>query len=313
VVLVGGSFTMTGSDFTAGSRVNFFVATGTGPINAGPLIPTTHSRTTLSVAVPSTTALGQGFVDMQVVNIDQGFAASNFKGTLLQGLASAGIPSLASINGKGLAATSRNPSFGTDNVETVLEQGTNVTLGGMGFDTRDGVAVDLFCACPKNSGSKIPTIFLNPGNIGLGATSLTVALPPASILPPGPGSIVISNRGADGLYSRKSNAVSVPIGAPISVTSVSQRGSTITVSGTGFSTLTVINFFAATSGGVANLGGLNARGTARIPLKLSSANQFTYSTPTGALPSPAFVQAFNPPFVPFTSSGTGSGGGFTLK
>ena len=37
--------------------------------------------------------------------------------------------------------------------------------------------------------------------------------------------------------------MSAPIGAQISVTSVTQVGSIITVNGTGFSTLTVINFF----------------------------------------------------------------------
>ncbi len=139
-------------------------------------------------------------------------------------------------------------------------QGTSIPLGGAGFDARNGVAVDVFCACPKNPGFKIPTLFLNPGNPGLTTDLLTVTLPAASLLPTGPASFVISNRGPDGLYSKKSNAVSVPVGAQISVASVAQSGSTITVNGAGFSSLTVLNFFATTAKGVANLGGLNSHG-----------------------------------------------------
>ena len=40
-----------------------------------------------------------------------------------------------------------------------------------------------------------------------------------------------------------SNAVSVPIGELLTISGVSQSGSTITVTGTGFSTKSVINFF----------------------------------------------------------------------
>ena len=45
-------------------------------------------------------------------------------------------------------ATSKDPNFATNNVKTVVVQGNTVTLGGTGFDTANGVAVDLFCACP---------------------------------------------------------------------------------------------------------------------------------------------------------------------
>jgi hypothetical protein len=108
--------------------------------------------------------------------------------------------------------------------------------------------------------------------------------------------------------------VSVPIGAQIIVTSVTQSagGSTITVDGAGFSTLTVINFFNAQSGGVANLGGLGAAGP-KITLTLVNSTRFTFARPTGAVSGPAFVQALNPPFVPFTSSGTDPCAAFPLK
>jgi hypothetical protein len=312
-VLVGTTFTITGRDFTAGSVVNFFVATATGPINAGPLTQKSHTPKTLTVLALPTIPLGQGFVDLQVVNIDQGFAASNLEGALLQGYAPAGIPSLTAINGQPLAATSSNPSYATNNVDTVVLQGSNVTLAGAGFDTKHGIAVDLFCACPKNPSNKIPTIFLPPGSSGLSASSITVRLPTASILPTGPGSFVISNAGADALYTMKSNAVSVPVGAQITITSVTQSGSTITVNGTGFSTVTAINFFATTSAGVANLGGIGAGGKPNIPLTLKNANQFTFAKPASALPGAAYVQALNPPYVPYTSTGSGPTGGFTLK
>ena len=217
----GGSFVIEGSNFTGGSEVNFFVATARGPINAGPLIPTGHTPTQLSVNVPATAPLGQGFVAVQVVNTDTDFVASNSAFALLQGSAAAGIPSLTSINGKGLAATSSDPDFATNNVEAVVPQGTIVKLGGSGFDTTNGVAVDVFCDCP---GGKVGAFPIIPGSAGFSSSSLTFALPATGTNAPvtGPGSFVVSNRGSDGLYLRKSNAVSAPIGQQISVTSVSQ-------------------------------------------------------------------------------------------
>ena len=41
--------------------------------------------------------------------------------------------------------------------------------------------------------------------------------------------------------------------------------------------------------------------------------KFTFTKPAGAMAGPSYVQALNPPFVPFTSSGNGPGGAFTLK
>jgi hypothetical protein len=108
-VLVGGSFTITGNNFTAGSVVNFFVATTFGPVNDGPLKPSAQTPTQLTIDVPAAIPLGQGFVDVQVVNTDKGFTTSNLFGALLQGSARAGIPSLTSIDGIGLAAPAAIP------------------------------------------------------------------------------------------------------------------------------------------------------------------------------------------------------------
>jgi uncharacterized protein (TIGR03118 family) len=312
VIQVGNSFVINGKNFTAGSMVNFFVATATGPINAGPLPPATQTTTQLTVDVPATVSLGQGFVTVQVVDTDKGFLASNIAAALLQGFAGAGIPTIMSINGAPLSPTSSDPNFATNNVTTVVPQGTAVKLGGTGFDTVYGVAIDLFCACP---GGKVGPFFLNSGNSGLTSTQLSFTLPavgmpnsPAT----GPGSFVVSNGGFPPTFTVKSNAVSAPIGARIMVSSVSQLGTTITVKGAGISKLTVINFFNAHPGGVVNLGGLKSGGAPIIPLTFVDENMFTFKVPVGAMAGASYVQALNPPFVPFSSSGNGPGGALTL-
>ena len=308
-ILVGGTFVINGKGFTPGSVVNFFVATSAGTVNPGPFTPTVKTAIALTVDVPATTMLGAGFVGVQVVNKDQGFLKSGMKFALLQGAPGSGIPSITKINGVGLAPI--NPMFPTNNVPTVVPQGAVVTVGGAGFDITHGAAVDVFCACP---GGKVGPFFLNPGNSGLSAAQIKFTLP-AKGLPnspaTGPGSFVVSNAGAGKTYSKKSNAVSAPIGAKISVLSVSQAGSIITVHGTGFSTLTVINFFNKQGAMVVNLGGLIA-GIPKIHLTFVNDTTFTFTKPAGSVAGPSYVQALNPPFVPFTSSGNDPGGAFTL-
>lgn len=281
-------------------------------MNFGPFTPSSFSTTTLIVPVPATISLGQGVVSVQVVNTDQGFVSSNSVNTQLFGSPSAGFPNLMAINSVGLAANSIEPSFAVDNVETVVPLGKTVQLGGNGFDTTNGVAVDLFCACP---GGKVGPFFLNPGNPGLHPTLLSLLVPATGPNTPavGPGSFVISNAGSTGSFAKKSNAVSVPIGEQISVLSVVQTGTLITVNGNGFSTLTVINLFNVQGTRSVNLGGLKPDGAPKIPLTLISPNRFTFTRPADAVPGPAYVQALNPPFVPFTSSGNDPGGSFTIK
>jgi len=75
----------------------------------------------------------------------------------------------------------------------------------------------------------------------------------------------------------------------------------------------VINFFNAQKGGVVNLGGLKGGGSPKIPLTPVSSTRFTFIKPAGAMPGPSFVQALNPSFVPFTSSGNDPCGAFALK
>lgn len=121
----------------------------------GPFTPSSHTLSTLSVDVPATTPLGQGFVDVQVVDTDRSFAASNLAPALLQGSAAAGIPSLTSIDGAGLAPTSMDPRFATNHVEIPVTQGGVVSLGGKGFDTSGGVSIDLFTECRRISWASI--------------------------------------------------------------------------------------------------------------------------------------------------------------
>jgi outer membrane protein assembly factor BamB len=315
-VIVGVPLTLSGSGFTAGSVANFFVATATGPINFGPLTPTAHSSTSLTVPVPvrAVTTLEQGVVSVVVVNTDQGFTQSNVVTAQLFGDTRAGFPNLLQINGVGLAATSTDPSFATDNVETVVMQNQPVALGGIGFDTVHGVAIDLFCDC---RGGKMPTLFLNPGAVGLSAAALSFTLPTSAVT--GPGSFVISNRGAKGDYAIKSNAVSVPVGAGVTVSGVKQTGCTVAVNGTGFAVsgmglppFTVINLFNRQGDVAVNLGGLTAAGNPKIALKVGSANHFTFSPAgVGFEPGASYVQVLNPPFVPFSSSGNTANGAFT--
>jgi sugar lactone lactonase YvrE len=312
VILVGSVFTIQGRGFTPGSRINFFVATASEPINTGPFTPLGFAPGLLTVAVPASNPLGQGVVSVQVVNTDQGFVSSNAVSALLQGDPAAGIQSITGINSVPLAANSTSPDIAVANVETVVVQGQQVTIEGTGFDTVHGVAVDLFCSCP---GDKVGPFFLNPGEPGLTATRIafTVAVSGLDSPATGPGSFVVSNKGNDGSFSRKSNAVSVPIGQRITVTSVNQTGGTVTVNGTGFSSLTVINFFNMPGAAVVNLGGLMPDGKPNIPLTLINVGELTFSLPADATAGPGYILALSPPFVPFTSSGGGPGGSFTVK
>jgi hypothetical protein len=225
----------------------------------------------------------------------------------LKGGIAVGVPSLTSINGVGLAPKSTASGFAIDNVEMVVQPGSQVTLGGSGFDATNGVAVDLFWPCP---GAEVGPFFINAG-AALSTSSITLTLPDAQSLPIGRGSFRVRNNGGNSQFMLASNVVSVPIGEQIMVSSVRQNGRTITVDGAGFSCVTVINLFNAQKSRVANLGGLSGGGAANIPLTIVNSHQFTFTRPTAAQAGSAFVQAINPPLVPPTSSSTGSA--FTIQ
>jgi hypothetical protein len=75
----------------------------------------------------------------------------------------------------------------------------------------------------------------------------------------------------------------------------------------------VINFFNTQSGGALNLGGLTAGASRQSPLTPVNSNPFRFTLPVGTVKSASYAQALNPPFVPFTSSGSDPGGAFILK
>jgi hypothetical protein len=304
IIYVGDNFVIGGSGFTSSSVINFFVATPNGPQNFGPLEPAAFLSDSLTVPVPVSVAQGEGVASIAVVNTDEGHSQSNAVLALLQGDASAGLPSLTQINGVGLSPTSTDPGVALANVETVVSPGATITLTGSGFDTVNGVGVDLFCDCP---GGKVGPFFLTSG--GLSADNLTFTLPSGSAGPnTGPGAFRVVNLGNLSV----SAAVSVPIGAQIALSSVTQTGSTVVVTGAGFCDLTVINFFNLQAGSVVNLGGLNPDGTAIIPISLINNREMEFSLPAGTMAGPAYVQAVNPPFIPFTSSGNSPGGAFLV-
>ena len=275
-LLVGGNFTITGAGFTNGSVVNLFVATGGTQFKETLKPDSPHGATSMTVLIPDTTPLGTGFASVQVVNTDTGFKTSNAAFALLQGDPAAGIPTIEEINGMPLAATSSDPRYATNNVETVVAQGKAVTLGGTGFQTgHNGVAVDIFCAC---TGGKVGPIFASPTS----STSFTFTVPTKAMgLNTGPGSFVITNMGADGKYSKKSNAVAASIGARVHVFSVVQSRdyASITVNGTGFSALTVINLFNNQGETVVNFGGLGSDGKPKLTLTLMNDTEFIFATP----------------------------------
>lgn len=295
-IVVGDSLTLDGLGFRAGSVVKLFVATAAGVTDHGPLTPSSYGPTSLSVDVPATVPLGNGFATVQVVNTDQGWIASSARGQLVHGSAPDNLPTILAVGGVGLRPF--DPSIPTANVESLVLPGSTVTLSGTGFNAP---LVNLFTA----SGNVGPLAPLGGGS----ATQLQVILPSGT--PTGPGSFQVVNAPYTG--NVQSNAVSVPVGALVTVTSVAVSGTTVTVNGTGFCPLTVINLFNDQGGGnVVNLGGLNGDGTAKIPLTVVSSTQLTFQKPAGAAAGAAYVQALNPPFIPHSSSGDAPGGAFVM-
>jgi hypothetical protein len=292
-IVVGASNTLTGSDITAGTVVVLFVATANGAVQEGPFTPSSFTPTSLVWFAPTSIPLGNGFASVELVNTDQGFIASNAQGALLYGAAAAGFPTITAVGG--VALNPPDLSVPLANVSTVLSQGATVTLTGTGFSSP---VVALYSSNPSAAA-------LEPVSP---ATSTQVQVQIPADIPTGPGALQILNRPS----FTGSNFVSVPIGEQIRLDSVQQSGTTITVTGAGFSVLTVISFFNAQAGGVVNLGGLVNGNQSLIPLTLQSSHQFTFQIPNGAVSGPSYVQALNPPFIPFTSTGSTPNGAFTL-
>ena len=295
-IVVGSSHTLTGSGFTPGSVVVMFVATGVGPVMFGPFTPTARTATSLTWLPPATIPLGQGYASVVVVNTDQNYVQSNPQGQLLRGAASANIPTILAING--VACRAPDPGTPIANVETAIVPGSTVTLDGTGFNA---ALVSLFSAT-RNHGPLTPLP-------GASATTLRVIVP--GDVPTGPGAFQVVNSPYVGNVG--SNAVSVPLGARVSITAVTQSNATVFVDGTGFSSRSVVGLFNLQGASVVNLGGFNPDGSPRIPLSVTSSTRLSFTVPATAVPGPAYVQVLNPPFIAYSSSGSDPAGAFTLR
>jgi hypothetical protein len=137
---------------------------------------------------------GERFVSVPVVNATQGFIQSNTLGALLQ---------WDQMRFRLL------PGVALANVHTVIPIGVPFTINGSGFDTLHGVAVDLFC---DYTGGKIGPFSINPGYPGPEPSQADLdGLQASEIKAPvtGPGSLRMSNKGSDGLYSSQGASAEV--------------------------------------------------------------------------------------------------------
>ena len=302
-IAVGSEVTLYGTGITPQTVLKVYIATASGAVDVIPegLAPTATTTTSWTgtlpfpwpLAAPNDVLLGNGYAALQLVRKPR-YDPTNLVGAALVGNPSLGVPSILSINSANLSASTTDPAIAVANVETVVVLPSTLVIDGDGFANP---VVNLFTAA-GNIGPLTP--------VTSNATHIEVAMPAEA--PIGPGSVQVVN----GSNSRASNAVSVPIGEAVSVTGVSVDGSTVTVQGTGFNALTVVNLFASSAGNVVNVGGLHGNGDPFIALDVEDEHQLTFTRPSGLDAGPAYVQAINPPFIPFTSSGTGPGGAFTL-
>lgn len=293
-LVVGAANELKGLGFTEGTVVKLFVSAPQGLLDLGPYPATNVTPSSFDFEIPAEVELGNGIASIYVVNTDENYIASNSVSTNLAGNPINNQPTILEING--IPVSPPDPSIPTNNVETVLPQGSTITVTGEGFN---------------NPGL---SLFNASGNVALWPTSWTptefqVTIPPE--IPTGPGALQVVNAPYSG--NVKSNAVSVPIGALITLDSVTQEGATIRLRGTGFSTLTAMNFFNAQGDGtVVNLGGLNGGGTSAIPVNFISPGEITIQVPAGAVNGPSYIMTINPPWIQYNSSGDSPNGAFTL-
>jgi hypothetical protein len=293
-IVVGASNTLTGSGFTAGSRVLLFVNNG-AVLTFGPYVPTSWTPTTLVWAVPATVLLGNGFGSVLVVNTDQGFIQSEARSQYLRGAPTANIPTILTINGVGLRPLDETVPVAS--VETVVAPGTVVTIGGSGFNAP---LVNLFTGVG----------FVGPLAPQAGGTSSAIQVVVPANAATGPGTFQVVNSPFTG--NVVSNAVSVVLGARLDITAISQSGSTVIVDGAGFSALSVINLWNRQGAGSAYFGGYNAQGQPNVPLTLVSSTRFTFGVPPGAISGVSYLQVVNPPFIPSSTTGADPDGAFIM-
>ena len=311
---VGDAIELLGSDITPGTILKVYVNTPHGVLDAIPdgLAPTATTPTSWKgvlpfpwpVPAPDDIELGLGFMQAVLVRTDRGFDRSNGVSRVLTGNVDLGVPSILNIGPTEggqlgpteLADSSWSPKVAVANIENVLVPGRSYSLGASNplakiFSGQDPV-VNVFAA----GGNCAPPGGVVPTSRGDNFIGITL---PASC-PTGPGALQVVNR-HNGVAS---NIVSVPLGSLIRFDAVVVQGRTVEVTGVGFSTLTVLNVFATRqgTGEVTNFGGLASDGAPSIPLTSVTPTRLTFELPSDAAAGPAFIEALNPPFIPFTSS-----------
>src|SRR5258706_3690874 len=318
---VGDAIKLAGNDITPGSILKVYVNTPRGPRDMIPsgLVPTATTPTTWEgvlpfpwpVPAPDDFELGYGFMQVFLVRTDRGFDRSNGIARVLIGNDALRVPSISTLGPDDginvLAASSWSPEVAVANVENVLIPGKSYFIDtgviGDGVVAYQDPVVNIFSA----AGNCAPPGGLPPKSRG--ATFIEITIPTAC--PTGPGAFQVVNRN----NGHASNIVSAPLGALIDIDTVAVQGRSVTVTGAGFSTLTVLNLFATQqgTGQVNNFGGLLPGGQPRIALTSVTATSLSFQLPAEAAAGVAFVEALNPPFIPFTSSrGRPPGGAFTI-
>jgi hypothetical protein len=317
LITVGATKTLTGANFTAGTRIKLFVNLGSSIDDisgANGFTPTAFTFNTLTWEIPATVPLGQGFGSIFVVNTDQGFTQSNTQYALLYGDPPDNLPTITSIAGTPLSTT-LDPGVPVAHTDVVVAALATVAIRGTGFNDP---GINLFAATDAGADpapTATPCAVANYGPFFPGGSSASVQIDltqsPVGPVPAGPANFQAVNSPYTG--NVQSNSVSAVMGARPTISSVALNGSEVQVFGTGFSCLSVINLFNLQGGStVVNLGGLTGGGQRVIPLQFISASELRFLRPGGAQAGPAFVEVLNPPFIPFSSSGNDPDGAFTL-
>ena len=310
---VGDVIRLVGNDITPGTILKVYLNTPEGTRDMVPdgLAPTATTPATWEsvlpwpwpLPAPDNVQLGLGFLSAHLVRTDRGFDRSNAVTRVLVGNSALGVPGIEQLgpsNGPGtLAPFSWSPAVAVAHVERVLIPGQSAFIGGS-FAGQDPVVVIFAPGDCTPLGGIAPT--------SLGETLLEFTVPAGC--PVGTGAFQVVNR----QNFLASNIVYAALGDVISVHTVTLRGRTVEVTGTGFNRFTTINLFATRRGTQTsvNFGGLLPDGQARIPLTSVTPTALTFELPDEAAGGRAFVQALNPPFIPFTSSLSRSDGSFVI-
>jgi hypothetical protein len=296
---IGAPLVLTGAEISPGSVAKVFLNTASGPVDVTPhgVVPTaTTSRRWEGVLpwpwplpAPGNHDMGVGFISVHLVRTDMGFDQSRAVTFVLAGNTAHGVPGLRGLDAA-LSPTSWDPNVAIPNVERVYAPGSTTYAGGT-LPHREATVVNVFGA----DGNCAPAGGVVPTAVGYDWLEFQV---PAGC-PVGPGAFQL----VDTATGRSSNVVSAPLGEPIDISDVAISSTGVTVTGSGFNRLTVVNLFARDGAGtLVNFGGYDAAGWPRIPVTVVDSHTLTFDLPVEVRSGACFVEALNPPFVDFSSS-----------